>query len=359
MNKRKFKVLFLTKYPEEGASSRYRVYQYLPHFKQIEHKSQSLLSEAGFKLLYQKGKLPQKIWTSLRDYLRRTFFILRNLDADLIYMQREVFAFGPLWIERLLKLKRKKLVFDLDDALFINKQNHNHPLKWDKAARVKKIIRRVDLVVAGNPWIKEECLKLGAARSEHIDVAEQIQEPIKQENPARGPLRALWLGSPTTCKYLRLIETALKTAQDQFPLEIYIVGGDSGINFSFDHKLMEWTKEQEQHYLSICDVGLMPLPMESWSQGKCGGKARTYMASGVVPVVSDIGYNRHLIKEGERGFLCGDDSDWIEALSQLHHNRDFIVQMRATNYDLVREAFDQEKIALQLETTIISCLTHE
>jgi len=58
----------------------------------------------------------------------------------------------------------------------------------------------------------------------------------------------------------------------------------------------------------------MPLPPEDWAKGKSGGKARTYMAAGVVPVVAAIGYNLELVEHGRTGFLCASDDEWEAAL---------------------------------------------
>ena len=348
---KKTKVIFFTKYPEIGASSRYRVYQYLPCFNALDFKSQSLLSETSFKLMYCRGKILKKIIYSLIDYASRALFIFRNLDAEVIYMQRELFAFGPLWGERMYNWLGKKLIFDLDDALFINQINKNHSLKWDKAARVKNIIKRSDLVVAGNSWIRDECLKLGAKNAVHIDVAENVQfdSVIRNKNQ---PMKVLWLGSPTTSKYLKLIEKPLKKIQDEIGLEINIVGGNPNEIFDFVSNCFPWSKETEAHYLQISDVGLMPLPMDDWSKGKCGGKARTYMASGLIPIVSNIGYNQDLINHNITGFLCNDSTDWFNHLNFINNNLELQDTMRKLNFDYVKLEFDKNKIANQIEKEI-------
>lgn len=350
---KKHKVLFLTKYPEKGASSRYRVYQYLSHFESFECKSQSLLSERSFGLMYSKGSTLKKVFYSLKDYILRAFFILTNLNADVVYMQREIFAFGPLWAESLLKFLGKKLILDLDDALFINLNNKNHSLKWDKASRVKKIIKKTDLVIAGNSWIRDECSKLGAKKSIHVDVAEVIRfKEVKREKSS--VVRALWLGSPTTSKYLRLIEEPLKRVQDENGLEINIVGGDPNILYQFKSKCIDWSKENEDYYLKNSDIGLMPLPMVDWSKGKCGGKARTYMASGLIPVVSNIGYNQDLIEDNVRGFLCNDSSDWYKYLTLLVKNSEMHETIRRLNFEYVQKHFAKDKIAALIEREIIN-----
>lgn len=352
MNK-KIQVLFLTKYPETGASSRYRVYQYLPFFKNINFKTQAFHSDTSYKLMYRKGHYLKKIKYALINYISRILFIFQNLDADVIYMQREVYPFGPLWAEGLFKLLGKKMILDLDDALFINKINYNNPFNYDKAKRVKSIISKVELVIAGNEWIRNESIKIGAKSAVHIDVAEKVQFEDNQRNK-NIPLKIIWLGSPTTSKYLFIIEKSLKKIQDEIGLDIYIVGGNPNESYAFKSNIIEWTKENENKYLSISDIGLMPLPDDPWSEGKCGGKARTYMASGVIPIVSNIGYNQKLIKHKVTGFLCSDNDDWEEALIFLNKNYNMHKKIVDTNYKLVKAKFNVRKIAKTLEDTILN-----
>ena len=336
--KNKLKIIFLTKYPETGASSRYRVYQYLPHFQKFDFKTQSLYTNYSFQLIYQNGHVLKKTILTLKDYLSRTWFILKNLDTDVVYMQREIFAFGPLWAEHIYRLLGIKLIFDLDDALFINKKNKNNPFKLDKASRVIKIIRHSDLVIAGNTWIRDECKKIGAKNAVHIDVAESVLfENLSR--PKNQPMKALWLGSPTTSKYLTLIEKPLKKIQETIGLEINIVGGGANSTYSFKSQCIPWSKTTETKYLMLSDIGLMPLPENDWSKGKCGGKARTYMASGVIPIVSDIGYNKDLIKHGKSGFLCNENQDWYNYIKLLNGNSELQNQIRDLNYSTVKIKF--------------------
>ena len=81
--------------------------------------------------------------------------------------------------------------------------------------------------------------------------------------------------------------------------------------------LRDWSIAAERQALAEFDIGLMPLPDEEWSLGKSGGKARTYMAAGVVPVVTAIGYNLELLTQKETGILITDQSTWADALEKL------------------------------------------
>ena len=105
-NKQKTKVLFLTKYPNIGASSRYRVYQYLPYLKNIEFKVQSFYSEKSYHLLYKKQHTLKKVCYLLWDILRRIYFILIS-EFDILYMQRELFPIGLPLVEKILTNRKK------------------------------------------------------------------------------------------------------------------------------------------------------------------------------------------------------------------------------------------------------------
>lgn len=353
----KIKIIFLTKYPETGASSRYRVYQYLPYFHRFEFKTQSLYTEYSFQLIYQKGQAFKKLVCSIKDYFLRTWFILTNLDTDVVYMQREIFAFGPLWAERLYRFLGIKLVFDLDDALFINNYNPNNPIKLNKANRVKKIIKYSDLVIAGNTWIRDKCKSLGAKNAVHIDVAETILfESFSR--PKNQPMKALWLGSPTTSIYLSLIEKPLKKFQETIGLEINIVGGDPNTTYSFKYQCIPWSKTTETKYLLLSDVGLMPLPDNEWSKGKCGGKTRTYMASGLIPLVSNIGYNKYLIQNEVSGFLCDEENDWFRSLDKINNNVSLFQEIKTRNFQTVKKNFNKVKIALLIEAQLINLVSN-
>jgi glycosyltransferase involved in cell wall biosynthesis len=100
-------------------------------------------------------------------------------------------------------------------------------------------------------------------------------------------------------------------------LRFEIMGGGDFAMAGVPWQVMDWSLDGELAALRRYDIGLMPLPMETWARGKSGGKARTYMAAGVVPVCSAIGYNLELIQHGHTGFLCVTQGEWREAIIRL------------------------------------------
>ena len=103
--KSQLKVLFLTRYPYEGASSRYRVYQYFPYLESLGVRCtcQSFMNSEMYKLYFSSGNIVRKSWHFLRAMLRRLDVLRHYRDYDIIYMQRELFPIGPPLIERYLR----------------------------------------------------------------------------------------------------------------------------------------------------------------------------------------------------------------------------------------------------------------
>ncbi len=65
------------------------------------------------------------------------------------------------------------------------------------------------------------------------------------------------------------------------------------------------------------DVGIMPLPDDIYTRGKCGLKALQFMATGRPVVISPVGMNTTLVQHGENGLLASTEDEWIGALERL------------------------------------------
>jgi len=316
------RILFLTRYPLEGASSRYRVYQYVPHLEALgaEVTVSSFMDAKMYRLSFSPGRPLRKIVQTLGATIRRLKALATWRDYDVIYMQRELFPFGPPIVERWLKRRGAKLVFDLDDALFIGRPSRYNPLAtWLRSpGKTYEVFALSDLVMAGNDYLRDTARRY-APRAETFEVAEDTGR-IAMHAPATNENGVVigWLGSKSTVKYLELIEPALREVCARYPfVRIAVMGGGAFDLPGLPVEHLDWSLQGELDALAAFDIGVMPLPLEDWSKGKSGGKARTYMAAGLPAVCSKIGYNLELIRDGETGFLATTHEDWVKTLSTL------------------------------------------
>jgi glycosyltransferase involved in cell wall biosynthesis len=320
-------VLFLTRYPYEGASSRYRVFQYIPYLETMDVACtvQSFMNSEMYERYFSKGATGLKVRLMIKAIIRRLSVLSRFKDYDIIYMQRELFPFGPPWFERYMKNRGTVLFFDYDDALFIGKPSRFNPIAnfFRSPGKTFELFGIVDCVVAGNDWLRDKASGY-SARSVTLEVAEDTDR-IKMHAPHSNcqPVTIGWLGSTSTVKYLHLIAPALQKIAAQYPdVRFEIMGGGQFEMDGVPWVISGWSLQNELEGLSRFDIGLMPLPVEEWAQGKSGGKARTYMAAGVVPVCTGVGYNRELIRHSETGFLCNTEQEWYSSLTALIENPD-------------------------------------
>jgi len=320
-------VLFLTRYPQEGASSRYRVFQYVPYLEElgIDCTVQSFMDTEMYRLSLSSGDTFKKIVMTLRATLRRLRILSGFRQFDVIYMQREIFPFGPPLVERLLKKMGVPLVFDYDDALFIKKPSRYNPIAtfFRSPEKTRVLLGLVDRTIAGNNWLRENAESEGG-KAVTIEVAEDTARFVSANTKfaqRSGPVTVGWLGSPSTAKYMSEIEEELREIAARNPeVRWEMMGSGKFAMAGVPWVTEEWSIEAEKAALARYDIGLMPLPKQEWSRGKSGGKARTYMAAAVVPVVESIGYNRELIRHGETGFLCETGGDWIANLESMIRN---------------------------------------
>ena len=86
-------ILFLPKYSADGASSRYRTYQYLPFFSKSEYTVSPFFSEGYIRCLGNRWK--RKIYF-VKSLMHRIYVILFCLcKYDLIVVEKELVPYFP------------------------------------------------------------------------------------------------------------------------------------------------------------------------------------------------------------------------------------------------------------------------
>lgn len=231
---------------------------------------------------------------------------------------------GPPVLEWIIaRLFRKKVIYDFDDAIWLtDKTNESliaRTIRW--RSKVSSICKWSYKISCGNEYLRQYAARFNertVLNPTTIDT-ETLHNPslyTVQKDPGRIIIG--WTGSHSTLKYHYLLETVLRQIQEKFPnVEVAVIAnGEPTIKLE-RLSFIKWSKESEIANLLTFDIGIMPLPDDEWSKGKCGFKALQYMALEIPAVISPVGVNCKIIEHGINGYLCSSDDDWIKVLEKL------------------------------------------
>ncbi len=305
---------------------RYRIEQWEPLLRGygIELVYSPFSFPALTKVIYRPRHLLTKASYMIAACLRQASSVFRAHHFDLIYLFREAALLGPALLESLIAWQGIPVVYDFDDAIFVPyKSPSNSYLSYLKCfGKTESICRRARHVIVGNDYLRDYALQHNSDVTvipTTIDTNAYRPE-LRQPRPDGVPVVG-WTGSYSSYQYLELVFPALQRLAKKQHFRLVVVGTEAPIVRGVDVEFRPWRSETEVRDLADLDVGIMPLPDDPWSRGKCGLKALQYMALGIPPVVSPVGANREIVKHGISGFHAVTEDDWIEKLGQLLANR--------------------------------------
>ena len=312
------KVLYLTKYSRNGASSRLRSYQYFPF---LEAKgisvSVSPFFDENYLINLYSGKQTAKR-TFLKFYVNRFFKLFSIYKYDRIVIEKELFPYFFSWFEKILWLLNVKYIVDYDDAIF-----HNYDLSSSKLIlfllknKINNVMKYSGCVVAGNSYLLERAKDSGAKKIVILPTVIDVDVYKVKNNYTSSKIVIGWIGSPSTFKYVQKYRFFFSKLLQNQNVELNIVGASEDLGLGTNVKYLKWTEEGEVDLISNFDIGIMPLENTPWELGKCAYKLIQYMGCGVPVVASAIGMNMVVVDEGINGFLVIEEEEWLDKLSRL------------------------------------------
>ncbi len=320
------KVIFIVQYPEEGASSRLRVWQYLGHLRKSGMRCcfRPFMSSAFYKIVYQPGHFWLKTYHFLVSAIRRLLDLTCIKRYDLVFVQREAFPFGPPVFEWIVtKILKKPLIYDFDDAIFLKmKSKYNNIVRFfNNPQKDSKIIQMSTHVMVGNKYLQEYALEFNQNVSVIPTSVDTEKFKIEEKKTDKGNVVLGWIGSHSTAPYLLPLKNVFQRLKRSYPnLIIKLIGAESIANQLPGTQCLKWKMENELSELCSFDVGIMPLPDNAWTRGKCGLKILQYMAIGIPVVCSPVGINKEIVKNGVNGFWAAPEEEWYERLRTLIEN---------------------------------------
>ncbi|MCS7281309.1 MAG: glycosyltransferase family 4 protein [Desulfobacterota bacterium] len=313
------------------ASSRLRVLQYIPYLKKAE------INPKVFEY-------PKNIsgWIKMYTYFR---------GSDAIFFQRKR---PPLNLLILLKLMKKKIIYDFDDAIMFKNSLSENPYSLRRMMSFRRIMRFSDLVIAGNSFLKEEALKFNSnvyVLPTPIDGSRYFQRPHKET----GTVNIGWIGDHGSIHYLESYKDVWEEIGKSYKNVILTIICDTSIETEhIKVNPVRWSLETETEELSKIDIGVMPLFDDLWSKGKCGFKIIQYLGMGIPCVCTPVGINKDIVDDGIEGFWARTKEEWIEKLSLLIENPSLRRKMGEMGRKKVTSNFTVEVCAPKLVNYIRS-----
>lgn len=318
------KIIFFPRYNRVGASSRYRVFNFIPYFESLGYKCTVV---PLFDSEYLENRYSSRVavlFSIIKAYAARIKWLLRLKDYNLAVIEYELFPFVPPIFELLFKFFSIKYIVDFDDAIF--HRYDAHPILIVRLLfrnKIKCVMNNAHSVIVGNKYLYDYAISANSKRVYRLATVVDTDKYYQciTEN-SKDCVTICWIGSPSTSIYLYEVLDVFRMLSLKYKIKLTLLGSNKlsfdGVNVSY----IKWSEESEVEELMKCDIGIMPLANDNWVKGKCGFKLVQYMAAGLPVVASPIGANNEIVDHGVNGFLPTNKDEWVEYLSILIESKE-------------------------------------
>lgn len=307
------KILFLPFSTRTGASTRYRIWSFLPALQKaglepILLEPLNIGNKKGIGPLFNKSSEEKQILACAKK-------------VDLIFIQKRLFR--TRLVDQ-LKAIGKPILFDWDDAIYTSpRQDWSFLTKCKIQRRLHAILSSADNIICGSRHLLDYTRQKPYQHADYLPTAVDTETyPIKGD-VSPDTVTIGWIGSAVNLPYLETLCPVLTKLASQYPnLRLLIISNGHFSCPGLEAINRAWDESREKADLLEMDIGLMPLPDDEWSRGKCALKAIQYMASGLPVVLSPVGANKEVINHNEHGYFANTEAEWHQFLELLIKNPD-------------------------------------
>lgn len=315
-------ILFFGNASNRIAAIRYRIGTFARRLEAEGHRCticlpQSMAEEEHY---FQKATKPGKAWHLAKVALRRIAQLRHVRAADAIVLRGRLFPYGPPLLERIVCFLNPRVIIDLDDAIWEPPAHVRSIFLWlVDYGWTSKMARRCRHVIVGNE-ILAAYVRPYNPNVTIIPTCIDMDLHRKKEYADREKVVLGWTGLKDNLGYLDPIKMVLQALAREHGIRLHIATGRTCTLEGVEVENEYWTLDGEIDYLQQADIGLMPLHDTPRARGKCAFKALQYMAVGTPVVLSPVGMNAEVVRDGEDGFHATTPEEWQEKLTRLITN---------------------------------------
>jgi hypothetical protein len=335
------KALFLTRYGYLGASSRYRVYQYVDYLESegikcriIPFFADTLIS----KVSYVTRMLPGALW------------------ADVVFLQKVLFREDYLGV---LMRFNDALVFDFDDAMYAAVESQAErpgaaQVMENVRRKLANTLRKSSQVIAANDTLAAFARSYSDAVT-IIPTSIDVQRyPLKSQGAGSAVVTLGWIGGPGGIYYLDSIKSVFTRLARRYggKVRLVLVGVAPDEMGGIEFTARPWRLESEIEDLLSFDIGIMPLVDSERARGKSSCKAIQYMGVGIPAVCSPVGAAATVVRDGVNGFHATSEEEWLEKLSLLIEDADLRQEMGRRGRLIAEQEYSIQSNAPRLKAVL-------
>ena len=322
---KKKKVLILCPSPMGTAATqrlKYEQYLDLLEKKGYAFTISSFQTKRFWEIVYNPGRTMEKVlWTAV-GYLRRTADLLRAPFYDAVFVNLWVTPLGFPIFERLLFLFNKKVIYDIDDMLFLDKKRQgkvNFVQRMKGRRKPIVLIGHSQYVIVCTPKLEEIAMTMNKYKRV-VDISSTFDTDrfTAVKNYCQNEVSTIgWTGTHSTIPFLETLQPVLAEVSRRRKIKLLVIANREYHMKEVPTEFIPWKEESEVTDLHRFEIGLYPIPANEWSLGKSSLKALTYMAIAIPFVATAYGTNYRIMQHGVQGFMALKNEEWVEGIIRL------------------------------------------
>jgi glycosyltransferase involved in cell wall biosynthesis len=302
-------------------------------------------SPAFYERFYRRKRRGWQLGAFLYWYAtvlpRRLVQLARARNTDVVFVQRSMFRWrSPPILEWLTaRVLRKPIAYHLDDGIYLEAR---------RAWSVKRC-RIAARVVTGNELTAAFAREAGTEVAPIEYAVDASAYPVK-EHADTSPVYLGYTGIYPEEHLAPIAEPLLAVCQET-EARVRIVGGLKRPSLGALDPFTDWSPWNSRDVYSWArdfDIGLMPLTDTQLHRAKEPLKVKEYMAAGLPMVLSPVGHNLQVVRDGVDGFFAGSSAEWHDRLVELVRDPELRARLGASGRDLVLERYDMPRLLEEL-----------